>query len=549
MFKGLLSLLVCFIGTAAGAQPLDNYGTYTYPLPDSLLHPLLKYDATARKSRDFETLEKTTEYLTHHYQLVGNYNEAFTIADRYMETAVQTGDSALIPAAHYYTGKLYYGLGMLDISLEYFLKMTAYSLSREEQCRVFYAIAEVSRNLNDLSEKTMEYYRKSEEIARQLNDSSRIAQALFGESQMYFNSLGIFKHCKEELRAGMRDSLELSTRLLTEGLDYCPTMEVLYLGLGLNYAGAGDFEKAEEYGKKGLELTGKVPDLVPIGLNTMASILICNGDYEEAIRLCKESYAYSENWDKKGDMANAAEALHYIYKQQHRYKEALEAYETLFRLNTATRDEEKKIAMAAMQVQFELKLKEEHLQYEKKRYRQTLLFVSSALTASVLLLIVFIYMYRKKREAFRELVRKSQEWAHGDEPKKEKSQEPVRETQEVSQNHHTLMRELYRLLDIEKIFTDSELTLTSLAEKLGTNRSYLSEAVNRTTGKRFSMLINEYRVKEAVKILSQPKNDKYSLDMVAGRAGFANRQTFYETFKKMTGLSPSDFKKNRDATG
>ena len=80
-----------------------------------------------------------------------------------------------------------------------------------------------------------------------------------------------------------------------------------------------------------------------------------------------------------------------------------------------------------------------------------------------------------------------------------------------------------------------------LAQKLGMKRHHVSAAINKCTQKNFNTIINEYRIKEAVLALS---NDKLNVDRIALLCGFSDRRSFYRVFKKMTGLSPTEFRNN-----
>lgn len=114
-----------------------------------------------------------------------------------------------------------------------------------------------------------------------------------------------------------------------------------------------------------------------------------------------------------------------------------------------------------------------------------------------------------------------------------------------SEEDRIVMKKVYEVVAKEKVYKDLDLTLDSLAKSMDINRNYLSKAINRITGKNFNTYINEYRVKEAIKILSSEKSDIISIDAIALEVGFNNRTSFYQSFKKITGLSPSDFRKNR----
>lgn len=173
-------------------------------------------------------------------------------------------------------------------------------------------------------------------------------------------------------------------------------------------------------------------------------------------------------------------------------------------------------------------------------------------------LIFSIVLYHRNRMAYRALVYKNQEWASEMLPyasyesadvleEDDKSEEKAIEEEQPTQEDVALMKEVHELVSKEKIFKNADLTLDLMAKQMSINRNYLSKAINQTTGKNFNTYINEYRVKEAIKILSNEKSDVISIDAIAFDVGFNNRTSFYQSFKKITGLSPSDFRSNKPA--
>jgi len=108
-----------------------------------------------------------------------------------------------------------------------------------------------------------------------------------------------------------------------------------------------------------------------------------------------------------------------------------------------------------------------------------------------------------------------------------------------------LYTKLISWLENEKRFTQSDLTLESVARELSSNREYLSKAIN-DQNIRFTDLINKYRVQEAIRILtdSGTKNTQYKLSYIAFKVGFNSNSSFIDAFKKQTGLNPAEFRKN-----
>lgn len=197
----------------------------------------------------------------------------------------------------------------------------------------------------------------------------------------------------------------------------------------------------------------------------------------------------------------------------------------------------------------DMKAKEDAFKYKVFYGSIIILIISVALIFSIVL-------YHRNRRAYRALVYKNQEWASEMLPyasyestdvlqEDDKSEEKAIEEEQPTQEDVALMKEVHELVSKEKIFKNADLTLDLMAKQMSINRNYLSKAINQTTGKNFNTYINEYRVKEAIKILSNEKSDVISIDAIAFDVGFNNRTSFYQSFKKITGLSPSDFRSNK----
>ena len=67
--------------------------------------------------------------------------------------------------------------------------------------------------------------------------------------------------------------------------------------------------------------------------------------------------------------------------------------------------------------------------------------------------------------------------------------------------------------------------------------------INEQSGKSYSDYINNYRINEAVEILSDPQNEE-QIKTISYNIGFASPQTFYALFKSKIGISPSIYRSN-----
>ena len=88
--------------------------------------------------------------------------------------------------------------------------------------------------------------------------------------------------------------------------------------------------------------------------------------------------------------------------------------------------------------------------------------------------------------------------------------------------------------------------MDTLAEKMDLSNGYLSKIINQKEGKNFYEFINTYRIKAVKRNLNTPTYSHYSILGIGLEAGFKSKSTFNAVFKKMTGMTPSAYKKLKD---
>ncbi|TRZ44282.1 helix-turn-helix domain-containing protein [Robertkochia solimangrovi] len=110
-------------------------------------------------------------------------------------------------------------------------------------------------------------------------------------------------------------------------------------------------------------------------------------------------------------------------------------------------------------------------------------------------------------------------------------------TKSLAQN---LKTDLLNILENERIYLDSEITLNQLAEKLNSDRYSVSQVINQEFNRSFYELLNDYRVRRARELLRDQSDDFKVLD-IAFKSGFSNRVSFNKAFKKRTGKTPSEY--------
>lgn len=94
-----------------------------------------------------------------------------------------------------------------------------------------------------------------------------------------------------------------------------------------------------------------------------------------------------------------------------------------------------------------------------------------------------------------------------------------------------------------KPYLASELTLAQLSDQINIPTHYLSQIINEKLNCNFLDFINGHRVAEAKAKLVDPKLNHFTIISIAYEAGFNAKSTFYAVFKKHTGMTPSQYRK------
>lgn len=110
-----------------------------------------------------------------------------------------------------------------------------------------------------------------------------------------------------------------------------------------------------------------------------------------------------------------------------------------------------------------------------------------------------------------------------------------------STNISDIKERLLLVIEVKKVYLDSELSLKSLSKLIQISPHQLSQVLNKEFGVNFNDFINFYRIDHACSLLQE--NPIAKILAVAYDSGFNNKNTFNMAFKKVTGKTPSQFAK------
>ncbi|MBP5536158.1 MAG: helix-turn-helix transcriptional regulator [Bacteroidales bacterium] len=106
----------------------------------------------------------------------------------------------------------------------------------------------------------------------------------------------------------------------------------------------------------------------------------------------------------------------------------------------------------------------------------------------------------------------------------------------------TVLNNLQAALETDMVYLDPDLNMQKLAKIVGTNKVTLSHVINDSLQQNFATLLNKYRIREAIRLLSDPKLRNHKIEAIGEMCGYSNRQVFHAAFKKEMGITPTHFR-------
>ena len=110
---------------------------------------------------------------------------------------------------------------------------------------------------------------------------------------------------------------------------------------------------------------------------------------------------------------------------------------------------------------------------------------------------------------------------------------------EPSEQDRDIVARVDRLMETQALYRDENLNLSRLARRLGLPSRQISGAINRLLGVNVSQYVNQLRIREACRLLEETEQ---SVTAIMLSAGFQTKSNFNREFRRVTGMSPVDWR-------
>ena len=167
------------------------------------------------------------------------------------------------------------------------------------------------------------------------------------------------------------------------------------------------------------------------------------------------------------------------------------------------------------------------------------------LAAAILVILLIGYLFWRERQYNKELFEKNRRLLADIEQREQEEQQTIVQLKAEPKENLTANQQLFcRICDLmdssDHIYTDADLDRNRLAQLLGTNEHYVTDAISTCTdGKSVNGFLNEYRLRYAARLLATTTD---AVAIIAELSGFS-RSSFFRIFSDAYGMSPSDYRR------
>lgn len=283
-----------------------------------------------------------------------------------------------------------------------------------------------------------------------------------------------------------------------------------------------------------------------------AQVRAAQGHYEESNQLIKKGIEIAKEKKTISTLTDFYQLEAYNYEATGNNFKALQTFKLYKNTCDTIYNIEKEHTINELNILYRIEKREQEADYQKTLLKQEVKKNTILLLLMFCLLLVsgvLYYFYYKQNKLYKAIALQNRDAMKKEEALHKKIKEISEHSnkssgQQLNEEKATILYEqICELMEEKRLYTDNNLTRERLAEILNTNRTYLSQIINKKAGISYSQFINNYRIKEAIRILSKAETNDYPLKSLYNDLGFSSITTFYKLFQDTVGMTPSTYRK------
>ena len=519
---------------------------YTMRSEFAAIHPYVSRLRRAGAAHDDERALMYADLFSGQSYLLAEGSDSTRI---YLDRALIRGRQCEDPVA---LCRIYNALGIYAVSIEtnyfggieYFLEAMEYA--RSASLNRFYLVAQC--NLANT------YYMRNDPAGLKYAEEVYRLGTEWGYDYLAFGGAVISAYMHYML--GDQDrALEYILRTLpdTDKFGYHTELYSLYANI---LHAQGDDAGAERYYLMALDhIDEKVVTAAVMTYLSYGTYLNDRGEYARAIPVLRQGIELSERSNNAVHRYKLYLRISEAETALGRYREALDYFKSYHSQADSIFNVERERSINELRVRYDAERQENMLRKseidlirQQRRFQLLLLLLLFAVGIST---VVYI-LYRRKDKMYKQIVRQQYEFLKKEKkaaqpampppgPTSPQTEKPSPDRDDHAVRDAELFARIEYLMQTEGVYRQNDLTIERLAERLDTNRTYISRAINQQAGKTFSSYVNSYRIDEAVRRLSDVDDDT-PLKALAQTLGYNHLQTFYTSFQSAIGMPPSKYR-------
>lgn len=419
------------------------------------------------------------------------------------------------------------------------------------------SLGDVSRRLQE-NTRALEYFAQAESLARDGMLDQTLAEVLLGQAAVH-RQLDQNETALEIYEEGLALALETDDVLLHA---------MFYNNLGNVLRDMGEYASALSYFSEALAIAQAQGVDYGVGINhvNQAVVYYLQGDYVSALEKYQLAEPILNSIDRPYAQRSVYEGFAYVYQALGQYQQAFDALMRFNELNSSLLNKEIQAASEEIQTRYETLLKDSELALQAAEIREQKQTLQQAVVVIVALVVIaggLAFFLRYRNEKYRVLYQRNKELmlanARARQAREaqrlagqafvgqslkpdESSPVPVEEESEPAslQRLTSLYERLVNLFEEDKVYTRPDVSIEEIAKQLGSNRTYVSQAISKVADMSFRHMVNFYRVNEARRLLHEDDR-AWSSETLAAEVGYGSTSSLYRAFSQHVGMSPARY--------
>ena len=480
----------------------------------------------------------------------GKVDSALALRLKANEIYLSLNKKELLASGYNWIGNIHKEKGDYSLALEYFLKSLKMYEDENDKENAGYPLLNISsiyRYMKDY-ERARSYALDAKSKFSEANNQNAVGASLYRLSIVYYEEKDFDNSIKYliESKAIFEKNSNNYFIALTNSL------------LGTCYLAKGEINEAYIMFQNALEPAKLIGDLQLLSTlyQNIGKVYHEKGSYHKSMEfLLRTDSILKIIKDNRALLENSQDLIE-VFSHLDISDSVLKYFQRCQVLSDTIFSEQKSKSIAEMQTKYESDKKDQLLQFQKKslKNKNLIILISCIGTGMFLIaLIMIVFLYKSKDRAYKLLV--YQNLGSADERTRETKNDNLIIERPVEiivngKHNNSILDDEHKKQILEclkeslkmKAFTDPNLSILMLAERCGTNRSYMSMVINETYRMNYSTFVNKLRIDEAILHLSD-SDVSVPLKELYQKLGFHSYSVFNEAFKKFVGVTPAYFQK------